>query len=85
MREITSASLLATVLAVFGCQDRQPRIESTAEWSGWMGDTTIDPAGDLKKLQGKWISTPPRREDAAKWPESYLVIDGDIATYESVC
>jgi hypothetical protein len=69
-------------LAAFGCQDRQPRIESTAEWSGWMGDTTIDPTGDLKKLQGKWVSIPPRIEDAAEWPESYLVIDGDIALFK---
>lgn len=45
------------------------------------GEVTVDPVGDLAKLQGRW-SLVPQGEGPLKWPESYLVFDGNIVTYD---
>jgi uncharacterized protein (TIGR03067 family) len=52
-------------------------VKST-DWPGWTGITTIDPAGDVAKLQGKWRRVP---EEGAG--ELWLTFDGDTLTFES--
>lgn len=78
MQQIASALLMATILTAFGCQDRQPRGVSSTDWPGWVGEATIDPTGDVQKLQGKWRRVP---EEGAG--EMWLTFEGDIVTYES--
>ncbi len=39
---------------------------------------TIDPAGDVQKLQGKWSRVP----EGEGWGKAWLVFDGDTATFD---
>jgi hypothetical protein len=54
---MTVAAAVLSTLAVFGCQEQQqpqPQVSYSNVWPGWTGTTTIDPAGDVQKLQGRW-------------------------------
>jgi hypothetical protein len=81
MQQVTYALLTATILAAVGCREQPPPqsgTRSSTEWPGWEGDTTIDPAGDVQKLQGKWRRVP---EEGAG--EMWLTFDGDTVAFEA--
>ena len=83
MRPAIYLTLVLGLAALLGCGTPTPKRVSTAEWSGWLGDATIDPAGDLSKLQGKWrrnYNAPP----GMHYPAAHVVFSGDTATFEPI-
>lgn len=68
-------------LGVFGCEGQRTRQgRSTNQWYGWTGTETIDPSGDVARLQGRWQRMPVE-ENRKNRSEVHLVIDGDTATF----
>src|SRR5438132_1197476 len=73
MSRVAGIVLVAAMAATLGGCGR--RAEQPEE------EQSVDPAGDLAKLQGRWTRVP-QGEGPLKWPESYLTIDGNTATYD---
>lgn len=70
--------LLMVLSGTIGCGTKPTPLKHGPEWEG---SATIDPAGDVPKLQGRWWRVP-HGEGLARWPEAYLVFDGDIVTFD---
>lgn len=75
---------LPLALLAVGCQEQQqppPKLVSTSDWTGWTGNTTIDPAGDVEKLQGKWD-----RIEVGGMPnkpgDAWLAFDRDVVIFD---
>ena len=76
------ATILATCVLA-GCQKTAPtplfRLHVPTAAEDWDGPESIDPAGDIAKLQGRWRVAgpmgPPERE-------VYLIVEGNVATFD---
>ncbi len=77
MKSITTFVILAFLLLP-GCDAWKPEGRNSNEWYGWKGATTIDPAGDVAKLQGRWEMTPVEARRQSRDVCS-LVFDPDTA------
>jgi hypothetical protein len=72
---------MAAALGVFGCTGQQtPETRMSNQWYGWAGPATVDPGGDVAKLQGRW-QLMPVEENRKNRSEVHLVIDGDTAAF----
>lgn len=77
-----------TALIMVGCGEQvTSRVDGSGkpaavkEPEAWTGTVSVDPAGDLARLQGLWRYVPHRNE-GDKWAEQTVCAEGSVITFD---